>query len=111
MPKTESDMKNRSDMDSTVQSFSILLISILQTEQLKRPIARKVAMLSHLSTSPAFKTEKLEEQVSKVHQKLNAYTYEEFLQRVRDQQGSQCYVHLGCRFKLHFLLKTKLDNQ
>ena len=79
-------------MESHVKDSFFLKISIINLEQPKRCLARKVAKLMFLSTSPTFEMEKLKRQASEVHRKLDGFTYEEILLAVRSRQGSKRYV-------------------
>ena len=72
--------------------FQCLQISILNLEQPKRSLVRKVAGLMLFSTNPTFEMEKLKKPASEVHQNLDIYTYGEFLLAVGSRKDSQSYV-------------------
>ena len=84
--------QNRNRRRITCNHFLFLKISIVNLEQPKRCLARKVARLMPFSTNPTFEMEKLKKRASEVHQKLDGYTYEKVLLAVGFRQDSQSYV-------------------
>ena len=62
-------------MESHVIILIFIKISIINLEQPKLCLARKIARLMPLSTNATLEMEKLKKQASKFHQKLNGYTF------------------------------------